>query len=121
MTNYVHIFKDYKKDFREFRLALQNRVVYSPTFLKKHYQILSEENFYSIVIPEGFAHGFQTLTDNCEMIYFHTSNYNPINERGVCYDDPTLNVSWPLPVDLVSIKDKQYEYIGKSFQGVNVE
>jgi dTDP-4-dehydrorhamnose 3,5-epimerase len=93
----------------------------SPTFLKKHYQILSDENFYSIVIPEGFAHGFQTLTDNCEMIYFHTSNYNPINERGVCYDDPTLNVSWPLPVDLVSIKDKQYEYIGKSFQGVNVE
>jgi dTDP-4-dehydrorhamnose 3,5-epimerase len=93
----------------------------SPTFLEKHYQILSEENSYSIIIPEGFAHGFQTLTNNCELIYLHSANYNSTYEKGICYDDPILNVSWPLPVDLVSIKDKQYEYIGKSFQGVNVE
>lgn len=93
----------------------------SPTFLKKHYQILSNENFHSIFIPEGFAHGIQTLTDNCEMIYFHTSNYSPNNERSISYDDPKLNISWPLPAHPASSKFKSCECIGESFQGVNVE
>ena len=49
----------------------------SDTFLKWHGEILSSDNHKSLIIPEGFAHGFQTLSENCELIYFHTEFYNP--------------------------------------------
>ena len=55
----------------------------SPTFLHWHAEILSADNHRTLVIPEGFAHGFQTLSDDCEMLYFHTAAYNPEAEGGL--------------------------------------
>ena len=57
----------------------------SPTFLNFHAEILSEENQKSLLIPKGFAHGFQSLEDNCELLYFHTENYMPSYENGINY------------------------------------
>ena len=62
----------------------------SPTFLG-HFGIeLSEENMFSIFIPEGFAHGFQTLEPNTSLIYHHSEYYTPQADAGIRYDDPVL-------------------------------
>ena len=47
-------------------------------------------------IPEGFAHGFQTLTDDCELIYHHTEFYTPDAEAGIRYNDAKINIEWPV-------------------------
>jgi dTDP-4-dehydrorhamnose 3,5-epimerase len=92
----------------------------SPTFLKHIGVILSEENMKMIYVPEGFAHGFQTLEDNAQMIYHHTEYYNPENERGLHHKDPVLNIEWPLaPVNL-SDKDQKYLYIDTNFKGIKI-
>jgi dTDP-4-dehydrorhamnose 3,5-epimerase len=84
----------------------------SPTYLKWHAQLLSEENCLSLFIPQGFAHGFQTLTDNCELIYLHTESYHPSSEGGLNALDPTLNISWPLEVTKMSERDCNYSLLG---------
>lgn len=83
----------------------------SPTFLKHHSERLSESNNQTFVIPEGFAHGFQTLTDNCEMIYFHTACYNASSEIGLNAMDPLISIPWPLPVSHRSSKDKSWKFL----------
>ncbi len=80
----------------------------SPTFLDHLVVVLSEKNMKMIYVPEGFAHGFQTLEDNCQLIYHHTAYYSPEDERGLYYDDPTLNISWPLEPKNLSAKDRSY-------------
>src|SRR3990167_11349666 len=60
----------------------------SPTFLKYHAEILTDSNHKTFVIPDGFAHGFQTLTDDCELLYFHTSPYHKPSEGGLNALDP---------------------------------
>ena len=70
----------------------------SPTWLQWHSEVLSANNHKTLVIPEGFAHGFQTLTDNCEMLYLHTSAFHPDAENGLHAEDPRLAIAWPLPV-----------------------
>ena len=83
----------------------------SNTFLQ-HFSIeLSEKNKTMIVIPENFAHGFQTLEDNSELIYHHTEFYNREAEDGLLYNDPQLKIKWPLPVTNISEKDKGYTQI----------
>lgn len=77
----------------------------SPTYLFWHGEILSGENHKTLAIPEGFAHGFQTLTEDCEMLYFHTAAHHPESEGGLHPLDPALAVSWPLPVAEMSAKD----------------
>jgi dTDP-4-dehydrorhamnose 3,5-epimerase len=90
----------------------------SPTFLK-HFSIeLSAENKKMIYIPEGFAHGFQTLDDNCEVIYFHSSFYNVDAESGLRYDDPGLNIKWPMNISELSEKDKNHKLINNNFTGI---
>jgi dTDP-4-dehydrorhamnose 3,5-epimerase len=92
----------------------------SLTFLK-HFQIeLSEENMLSILIPEGFAHGFQVLTDNSTMIYHHTEYYNRNADAGLRFDDPVLNINWKLPPVNVSDKDRSYKLIDNNFRGVAI-
>ena len=83
----------------------------SPTYLKWHAEILSQENQRSIFIPSGFAHGFQTLTQNCSLIYLHSEFYTPEAEHGLRYDDPQLGISWPEPVTFVSDRDKSHPLI----------
>lgn len=90
----------------------------SPTFLQWHAEILSEDSHKTLVIPEGFAHGFQTLTDDCEMLYFHTAAYNAEAEDGLNALDPRLSVEWPLPVHGASSRDAAYPFIDDKFSGV---
>lgn len=90
----------------------------SPTFLAHFGIVLSEENLKMIYVPEGFAHGFQTLADNSQMIYHHTAYYNPSNERGLRYNDPALGINWPLPCKNLTEKDKKYPLINNKFKGI---
>ena len=79
----------------------------SPTFLKWTAVELSSENWRSLYIPEGCAHGFQTLTDDVEMLYFHSEYYAPGDERGVSATDPDMSIEWPLPIVEMSERDKE--------------
>lgn len=66
---------------------------------------LSAENGHSLLIPAGFAHGFQTLAPECELIYLHSAAYAPSSEGGVDALDPTLAIAWPMPVTARSARD----------------
>ena len=90
----------------------------SSTFLKWHGEVLSAENMRMIFVPEGFAHGFQTMEENSELLYLHTEFYSPEHEGGVRYDDPAINISWPLTATDISVKDRGYPLLSKDFKGI---
>lgn len=90
----------------------------SPTFLHWHAELLSADNHKTLVIPEGFAHGFQTLTDDCEMLYFHTAAYQTGAEGGLNAQDPRLAIQWPLPVAGLSPRDAAHPLLDVIFSGV---
>jgi dTDP-4-dehydrorhamnose 3,5-epimerase len=92
----------------------------SPTFLKWHSQELSPANARMMVIPEGFAHGFQVLEPSSEILYMHTEFYAPQSEGGLRYNDPKLSIEWPLPISDLSKKDAGHQLIDSSFQGFNL-
>jgi dTDP-4-dehydrorhamnose 3,5-epimerase len=92
----------------------------SPTYLKWHAEILNPENNKTMVIPEGFAHGFQTLTQDCEMLYLHTCAYNPEAEGGLNPSDPALGIDWPLAFTEISQKDSDQTFIDSEFKGVSL-
>lgn len=91
---------------------------YSPTFLQHFTVELSAENKKMIYVPEDFAHGFQALEDDSELIYHHTEYYTPDADRGLRFDDPSLNIKWPLPPVMLSEKDKSYKLIDNTFKGI---
>lgn len=90
----------------------------SPTFLQYFAVELSVENMFSILIPEGFAHGFQTLNDNTALIYHHTQFYTPKADSGLRYDDIALDIKWQLSPTNVSEKDKTYKLIDNNYKGI---
>jgi dTDP-4-dehydrorhamnose 3,5-epimerase len=90
----------------------------SPTFGRWHGLELSEDNDCQVFIPEGFAHGFQTLSDEAELLYQHTAPYAPACEGGVRHDDPSLAIAWPLPVTQVSDRDQALPLLGPAFEKV---
>lgn len=90
----------------------------SPTFLKWHGEILTSDNFKTLYIPEGFAHGFQALEDNSEIIYFNTEFYDKNYEAGLRFDDPALNIQWKYEAIEISQKDKSHDLIDKKFNGL---
>lgn len=90
----------------------------SPTFLQWHAEILSAQNHRSLLIPEGFAHGFQTLTENCELIYLHSAPYNPQAQGALQAADPKIRISWPLAVTELSERDRAHPFIGPDFEGI---
>lgn len=92
----------------------------SKTFLKWHSELLTESNMTMIYVPEGFAHGFQTLEDNCEMLYLHTEFYNKNYECGLRFDDPKINIPFNTNKYIISDKDKSYKFIDDNFQGVEL-
>ncbi|WDN90096.1 dTDP-4-dehydrorhamnose 3,5-epimerase [Desulfosarcina sp. BuS5] len=92
----------------------------SPSFLKWHGEILSSENMKMMYIPEGFAHRFQTLQPNSELLYLHTEFYSPEHEDGVCYNDPKIGIKWPLEVTEISDKDKSYPFLTQDFGGIQL-
>lgn len=92
----------------------------SPTFLKWHAEKLSEENCRALLIPEGFAHGFQTLADNCELIYLHSAPYIPEAEAGIHSNDPMLAISWPLDLIEISTRDAEHPLLDEQFIGIQL-
>ncbi|MDX9845042.1 MAG: dTDP-4-dehydrorhamnose 3,5-epimerase [Aquabacterium sp.] len=90
----------------------------SPTFGRWHAVELSQDNQRQLFIPEGCAHGFQTLCDDVELLYQHTAAYRPDCEGGVRHDDPRLAIAWPLPVSVLSERDRQHPLITPYFSGV---
>ena len=93
----------------------------SDTFLKWFGIELSAENKKMIYIPEGFAHGFQTLTDNCQLIYNHTALYTPGFEGGIRYDDEMIGIQWPKPVTNISERDNNHPLLNSFFEGLNIK
>ena len=77
----------------------------SPTFLKWHGEILSEENHKTLFVPEGFAHGFQSLSDYTEILYLCTAVYSPEAEDGLNPLDAKIDISWPLAISELSDRD----------------
>ncbi len=80
----------------------------SSTYGKWHGEELSEENRKVFYIPEGFAHGFITLTDNAEVFYFMSGEYSISHEVGYRWDDPYFKITWPLEPTVVAEKDKNW-------------
>jgi dTDP-4-dehydrorhamnose 3,5-epimerase len=80
----------------------------SPTFLEHVSVELSADNHRGIYVPERFAHGYQALEDNTETSYQVGEFYTPGAEGGLLYDDPELGLEWPLPVTVISDKDRQF-------------
>ena len=89
----------------------------SPTFLQHISVELSAENKKMMYVPGNFAHGFQTLEANSELIYHHTEYYTPQADSGIRFDDPALKITWPLEPVMVSEKDKNYKLIDNTFKG----
>lgn len=90
----------------------------SLTFLKWHGELLSSDNMKEIVVPEGCAVGSQMMEDNSEIIYLSTAFYCKESEGLIRYDDPKINIKWPLEITLVSEKDKSSKYLSDEFKGV---
>jgi dTDP-4-dehydrorhamnose 3,5-epimerase len=93
----------------------------SETYLKWHAVELSADNRTMMFIPKGFAHGFQTLTNNVELLYCHSEMYQPDHEAGLNCLDKLLDISWPLEITSISERDKQHPYINSKFEGVNIK
>ena len=90
----------------------------SATFLQWFGTELSAVNKKMIYIPAGFAHGFQTIADNSELIYHHSQYYTPGVEAAIKYNEPKLNINWPLAVTHISERDAQHPFLDENFKGI---
>jgi dTDP-4-dehydrorhamnose 3,5-epimerase len=90
----------------------------SKTFLKWYATELSAAKKNMMYIPEGFAHGFQTLSEDCELIYLHSEYYNAEVEGAIRYNDPAVNINWPFPVTDVSERDSNHALLNNQFKGI---
>lgn len=80
----------------------------SPTYKQWIGVELTEDNFRMLFVPEDFAHGFITLQDNTAVTYQVTQFYTPGAEGGIRWNDPALDIEWPVPVEVISAKDKNH-------------
>jgi len=85
----------------------------SPTWGRWVAVELSEGNSRMLYVPEGFAHGFQTLADDAEVFYQMFEEYSADHARGVRWDDPALGIDWPLPDPIVSERDRAFPLLAK--------
>lgn len=92
----------------------------SPTFLHWHAVTLSQENNQALLIPAGFAHGFQSLSPEVELLYCHSAPYVPRAESGLNPLDPSLAIEWPLPVSECSERDRNHPLLDGFFEGLIV-
>lgn len=90
----------------------------SPTFLAWHAEHLSAENGRALLIPQGFAHGFQTLSHDAELLYCHSSPYVQQAEAGIHPTDPRLGIAWPLNISTLSQRDSNHLMLTASFKGI---
>ncbi len=92
----------------------------SDTFLKWFGVELTRENNKAVYIPQGFAHGFQVLAPDSELLYFHAEFYSPEHEGALCFEDPAVGIEWPLEVTDISGRDRSHPFINESFEGVSL-
>jgi dTDP-4-dehydrorhamnose 3,5-epimerase len=92
----------------------------SSTFLKWHAEELSAENARMMLIPEGFAHGFQVLEEDSKLLYLHTAYYASSAEGGVRPTDPRLSIRWPLAMQDLSDRDRNHPLLTSDFTGLVV-
>jgi dTDP-4-dehydrorhamnose 3,5-epimerase len=93
----------------------------SPTYLKWRGEMLSGSNMKMLCLPEGFAHGFQTLEPDSEVLYLHTAFYAPDAQGGLRYNDPVVGIDWPLPVTEISRKDASFPLLHLDRPGLETE
>ena len=93
-----------------FDVAVDLRVD-SPTYLKHVANVLSSETSDAVWVPAGFAHGFLALEDNTVVFNRCTNEYNSFLEAGLRWDDPNLNIKWPIMNPILSEKDKSWEFV----------
>lgn len=92
----------------------------SATFLQWHAEELSAENGCALLIPEGFAHGFQAVTASCELLYLHSASYAPDVEAGIHPQDERLAIAWPLPISEISPRDASLPTCSAGFEGIRL-
>ncbi len=80
----------------------------SPTFKQYYSVVLSAENRTSLYVPEGLAHGFQTLRDDTEVFYQMSQRYSPESAAGVRWDDPAFGIEWPADERIITDRDRTY-------------
>jgi dTDP-4-dehydrorhamnose 3,5-epimerase len=90
----------------------------SPTFLRWHAEVLDAAGGRSLLIPKGFGHGFQSLTDDAALVYVHSAAYAPEAEGGVHPADSRVGIAWPCPIVELSAKDAARPFLPISFEGI---
>lgn len=80
----------------------------SPTYLQWIGVELTADNYKMLYVPEDFAHGFVTLQDNSEVNYLVTQFYTPGAEAGIRWNDPAINIQWPVTPTVISLKDASH-------------
>ncbi len=86
----------------------------SPTYRCWHGIRLTAESRCGIYIPEGVAHGFQTLCNDTEVFYQMSEFYQPALSAGFCWNDPTFDIVWPEPINMISARDMSYPALSGS-------
>ena len=81
----------------------------SVTYKQHVSEVLSSNNYKALFVPEGFAHGFQTLEDNSEVFYQMSAFYSPEHQRGLRYNDAAFRINWPVDATVISDRDRNYE------------
>ncbi len=90
----------------------------SDTFLQWHAELLSKQNGHALLVPEGFAHGFQAITDDVQLLYCHSAPYQSDAEYGLNPQDPAIDIEWPIEISDISDKDRQQLMLDESFNGI---
>lgn len=90
----------------------------SDTFLQWHAELLSAENQRALLIPKGFAHGFQSLSNDVELLYCHSAPFHAEAERGLHPKDSKLAIQWPISISELSLRDAQHVLLDDQFKGV---
>ncbi|PIE90103.1 MAG: dTDP-4-dehydrorhamnose 3,5-epimerase [Acidobacteria bacterium] len=85
----------------------------SPTFGQWESIVLSAENQKQFLIPKGFAHGFQVLSDTAEILYKCSDYYAPQHERGILWSDPEIDIDWPIDNPLLSSRDEKHPLLSE--------
>jgi dTDP-4-dehydrorhamnose 3,5-epimerase len=92
----------------------------SPTFLQWHACPLSTDNHWALLIPEGFAHGFQALSDDVILLYCHSAAHSPEAEAALNAQDPRLAITWPQAITEISLRDAKHPLIDTQYEGVRL-
>ncbi len=92
----------------------------SETFLQSFTTVLSADRDVSLFVPRGFAHGFQTLKPETELIYMHDNYYDRDLERGLNALDPALKIHWPLQISQMSERDRAHPSVSDDFEGIEL-